>query len=75
MTADLYGSIVGDPTLTISSVALAPGQTATGNGFIGEGRQMATSVPETSTWAMLLVGFAGLGYAGSRRARLAGSRI
>jgi PEP-CTERM motif len=50
--------------LTISSVALAPGQTATGNGFIGEGHQMATSVPEPSTWAMLLIGFAGLGYAG-----------
>jgi hypothetical protein len=26
-------------------------------------------VPETSTWAMMLLGFAGLGYAGYRRAR------
>ena len=26
-------------------------------------------VPEPSTWAMMLVGFAGLGYAGYRRAR------
>jgi hypothetical protein len=26
-------------------------------------------VPEPSTWAMLLIGFAGLGYAGCRRAR------
>jgi hypothetical protein len=26
-------------------------------------------VPEASTWAMMLIGFAGLGYAGYRRAR------
>ena len=31
----------------------------------------APSVPEPSTWAMLLVGFAGLGYAGYRQARQA----
>lgn len=29
------------------------------------------SVPEPSTWAMMLLGFAGLGFAGYRRARLA----
>ena len=28
-----------------------------------------TTVPETSTWAMMLLGFAGLGYAGYRRSR------
>jgi hypothetical protein len=27
------------------------------------------SVPEPSTWAMMLLGFAGLGYAGFKRAR------
>jgi hypothetical protein len=27
------------------------------------------AAPETSTWAMMLIGFAGLGYAGYRRAR------
>jgi PEP-CTERM motif len=26
-------------------------------------------VPEASTWAMMLLGFAGLGFAGYRRAR------
>jgi hypothetical protein len=31
----------------------------------------ATDVPEPSTWAMLAVGFAGLGYAGHRRGRKA----
>ena len=29
------------------------------------------AVPEPSTWAMMLVGFAGLGFAGYRRARVA----
>jgi hypothetical protein len=31
----------------------------------------AAVVPEPSTWAMMLIGFAGLGYAGYRRARAA----
>jgi hypothetical protein len=30
---------------------------------------VATAVPERSTWAMMLVGFAGLGFAGYRNAR------
>jgi Domain of unknown function (DUF4082)/PEP-CTERM motif len=30
-----------------------------------------SAVPEPSTWAMMLLGFAGLGYAGYRRARVA----
>jgi hypothetical protein len=33
----------------------------------------ASSVPEASTWAMLLLGFAGLGFAGYRVRRAAGS--
>jgi unsaturated chondroitin disaccharide hydrolase len=32
----------------------------------------APTVPEASTWAMMLVGFAGLGFAGYRRSRRAG---
>jgi phospholipase/lecithinase/hemolysin len=32
-----------------------------------------TAVPEPSTWAMLLLGFAGLGYAGYRRGARAGA--
>jgi hypothetical protein len=39
-----------------------------GNGF-DLGVALSNSVPEPSTWAMMLVGFAGLGYAGYRRAR------
>ena len=30
-----------------------------------------SAIPEPSTWAMMLIGFAGLGYAGYRRARAA----
>ena len=30
--------------------------------------QIGAAVPEASTWAMLLMGFAGLGYAGLQRA-------
>ncbi len=30
---------------------------------------LLTAVPETSTWAMMLIGFVGLGYVGYRRAR------
>jgi len=30
---------------------------------------MAPAVPEPSTWAMMLLGFAGLGFAGYRRAK------
>src|SRR5579871_4491249 len=38
--------------------------TSTGNSFEFD---MATAVPERSTWAMLMLGFAGLGYAAFRR--------
>jgi hypothetical protein len=31
--------------------------------------QLQTGVPESTTWAMILLGFAGLGFAGSRRAK------
>jgi len=32
-----------------------------------DGVSLSSSAPEPSTWAMLLVGFAGLGYAGFRK--------
>ena len=35
----------------------------------GVGTFTLTAVPEASTWAMMLLGFAGLGYAGYRRVR------
>jgi PEP-CTERM motif len=35
----------------------------------------SSAVPEPSTWAMMLLGFAGLGYAGYRRARAGHARL
>lgn len=37
----------------------------------GRGPVRAVTTPEPSTWAMMLIGFAGLGYAGYRKARAA----
>ena len=42
---------------------------ADGSGGFGFDFAVGGAVPETSTWAMMLVGFAGLGFAGYRRAR------
>jgi hypothetical protein len=40
------------------------------SGSVDVGQSFASlNVPETSTWAMLLLGFAGLGYAGYRKSR------
>jgi PEP-CTERM motif len=47
------------------STGLYPG--TTGQGFTGYGQGFVVGVPEPSTWAMMLLGFAGLGYAASRR--------
>jgi hypothetical protein len=49
-----------------------------GSGNSSAGKAEALAVPETSTWAMMLVGFAGLGYAGYRtraRAKLRPGRV
>jgi len=35
----------------------------------GSGRRKIVLVPESSTWAMMLAGFAGLTFAGYRRAK------
>jgi hypothetical protein len=56
---DVFVDITLDlpPPLTSPSVSVGP--------------ILLVAVPEPSTWAMLLIGFAGLGYAGYRRARMA----
>ena len=59
-----------DPHIFIDPAGLAVGPgysiavySAIGNGFVGG------AIPEPSTWTMMLVGFAGLGYAGNRSSR------
>ena len=42
---------------------------ANGSGGFGFDFAVGSAVPETSTWAMMLMGFAGLGFAGYRRRR------
>lgn len=58
VTVDLFGTIVGDPTLQIQSVALAPGQSPTMNGFIGSNAPLA--VPEPASLLLLSAGLGSL---------------
>jgi hypothetical protein len=45
-----------------------------GNGF-DLGVALSNSVPEPSTWAMMLVGFAGLGFVSYRASRRGAARL
>lgn len=57
ITVNLSGTIVGDPTLNLSSVALASGQNSTTNGFLGTDPSIGTQgAPEPGTWAMMACG-------------------
>jgi PEP-CTERM motif len=62
------------------NISVLFGYTLTADGPGGFGFDLAfggavpQAVPEPSTWAMMLVGFAGLGFAGHRSARQAGRR-
>jgi hypothetical protein len=80
VTAILTGQIVGDPQLQFTDAALSPVQTNLIDpgsppgltGLVG-GQTAGGVVPEPSTWAMMVIGFAGLGVLGyrSKRARAA----
>ena len=60
-----------DPSLDIVSITLSEGTAISSNSF--EVAEILTSVPEPSTWAMMLLGFAGLGFVSySQRRKLAG---
>jgi hypothetical protein len=62
-SASLYGIIDGfEPEY----FQLDPDQTG---GFIGDSLPSPSSVPEPSTWAMMIAGFAGLGFLAVRRRR------
>ena len=56
--ANLFGEIVGDPTVTLTGLSIADGSQSAG--FIGTG---VGSVPEPATWAMMLLGFGLIGFA------------
>ena len=47
VTGIVFGSIVGDPTLEVTSITLAPGQE--GNGFVGNGIHDIPKTPDTGT--------------------------
>ena len=69
------GPFVGDLQSWTRDAALDPDWLRVGTDIVGAGTFNAafslsgSVIPEPSTWAMMLVGFAGLGYAGWRRAR------
>jgi hypothetical protein len=63
---DLGSSLGSDIDLTFGYTLVADGTGGFGFDFAVGG---VAPAPETSTWAMMLLGFAGLGYAGYRRAR------
>jgi hypothetical protein len=66
----LTGQIVGDPQMIYDNVVLAPDGQQPGAGPWGNvGSQAAAGIiPEPSTWAMMLMGFTGLGFLGYRQA-------
>jgi PEP-CTERM motif-containing protein len=71
------GPFLGDLQSWTRDEALSPDWLRVGTDIVGAGTFNAafslsgSAVPEPSTWAMMLVGFAGLGYAGWRHARQA----
>jgi hypothetical protein len=60
------GSDFGGPGIDLT---IAYNLVADGSGGFGFDFAVGGAVPEPSTWAMMLIGFAGLGYAGYRRVR------
>jgi hypothetical protein len=58
-----------DPSLDIVGITVSEGSAISSNSF--EIAEIATSVPESSTWAMMIAAFAGLGLAAFRARRSA----
>jgi hypothetical protein len=75
---DVLPVVSGINTLIFNYTSLPPPGNAGFQGIGDEGwgiEGVTISVPETSTWAMILVGFAGLGFAGYRKSRKAVSIV
>jgi NAD/NADP transhydrogenase alpha subunit len=68
--AKTTGSSVSELMFTLNAAAVSDINTAIQNKtvFVVAGQVSAASVPEPSTWVMLLAGFAGLGVVARRRA-------
>jgi hypothetical protein len=82
VTFDLTAQIVGDPQLEFTAVALAPDQPnlldpGSPPGLTGLiGAQAAGGViPEPSTWAMMILGFIGMGFVSYRTTRRPGATV
>ncbi len=61
----IVSAIAGAVGGNLNALYFTAGPNGESNGLFGS----LTAVPEPSTWAMMLAGFAGLGFAGYRRAR------
>jgi PEP-CTERM motif len=67
VNAELDAEIMGDPQLVYTHVALSRTQPGSGpSGEIGDLPPFGGPIPEPSTWAMMLIGFLGLGFLGRR---------
>ena len=64
----IVGSSEFDPSSSFATTGGAFVLTSAGDATF---TAATTAIPEPSSWAMMLIGFAGLGYAGYRRARAA----
>ena len=77
VSGPLSGSMVYDGQ-TISSLGLTPGTYVYTWGPPADDDSLTVkigTIPEPSTWAMMLLGFVGLGFAGYRRARAAPAQL
>jgi hypothetical protein len=70
---DINGQIFSG-TDTVIDLGFVSDLTISGDGAFVIGGAIAETVPEASTWAMLGLGFAGLGFVGYRQTRAAKPR-
>jgi hypothetical protein len=68
-----FNDDLGAIHLQLTSVSWAGGDSRSSAVALGGGAQLPTAAPEPSTWAMMLLGFAGLGYAAIRRRNARGA--